>query len=85
MIDSKRTLEAILGRTVAAFAYPYGSLAEVGETAMGMVSEVGFEVACANVPEPVTRRSDPSLLPRFLVRDWDGDKFAKQLRLFFNR
>jgi peptidoglycan/xylan/chitin deacetylase (PgdA/CDA1 family) len=85
MVASKRTLEAILGRTIAAFAYPYGNLTAVGETAMGMVREVGFEVACTTVSEPVTRQSDPSLLPRFLVRDWDGDKFATQLGLFFNR
>lgn len=83
IVESKRHLEGILGHPVTAFSYPYGGKADVGQEAVRLVQEGGYEVACANFPSPVTHRSDPFFLPRYLVRDWDGEEFARRLRGWF--
>lgn len=83
IVESKRHLEGILGRPVTAFSYPYGGRDDVGKDTVKLVQEAGYEVACANFPSPVTRRADPFFLPRYLVRDWDGERFARRLRGWF--
>lgn len=83
IVESKRYLEDILGRRVTALSYPYGGGNDVGEDAVRLVQEAGYEVACANFPAPITHRSNPFFLPRFLVRDWDREGFASRLRGFF--
>lgn len=76
--ESKAACEAIVGKPVTAFAYPYGDLdAEVRAT----VATTGFAIACSAVPGAVTTASDVLALPRIQVLDWDGDAFAQALGL----
>jgi peptidoglycan/xylan/chitin deacetylase (PgdA/CDA1 family) len=82
--ESKRHLEVIIGRRVTAFSYPYGGRSDVGQDAVRLVREAGYDLACANFPSPITRRSNAFFLPRYLVRDWDGEEFARRLRGFFH-
>jgi peptidoglycan/xylan/chitin deacetylase (PgdA/CDA1 family) len=77
--SSKARLEEILGRAVASFAYPYGSRSHYTTQTIGFVREAGFACACSNYRDVVWRGSDPFQLPRVLVRDCDGDEFARQL------
>lgn len=84
IFQSKRYLEEILGCPVSSFSYPYGGKWDAGEDTIEVVREAGYRLACANFAAPVTRNSDPYWLPRFLVRDWNGDEFAKRLRRFFS-
>jgi len=81
--QSKRRLEEILGCPVTAFSYPYGENAAIGQDVVGLVQEAGYLLACANFPAPVNRWTNPFLLPRYLIRDWDGDEFARRLRGWF--
>lgn len=85
MAESKRRLEAMLGREITTFCYPHGDWSDVGETATRLAQEVGFEAACAAVPRPVSYRENPFWLPRFDVLDWDGDELARRLQMFFRR
>jgi peptidoglycan/xylan/chitin deacetylase (PgdA/CDA1 family) len=77
---SKACLEEILGRPVTSFAYPYGGRSDYTAETVAIVREVGYDHACSNFEGLVGRGTDPWQLPRFLVRDWDGDKFARLLR-----
>jgi peptidoglycan/xylan/chitin deacetylase (PgdA/CDA1 family) len=81
--ESKKMLEAILGQEITAFSYPYGSISDGGKEAIHLVQEAGFKSACTNTPGIVTLSSHPFWLPRFLIRDWDGEGFKRQLSLFF--
>ncbi len=78
-----RLLEQALERRVQSFAYPYGSPWDVGQRTIAIVRELGLREACANTPGQVVRGSNPYWLPRFLVRDWDGDEFERRLRSFY--
>jgi peptidoglycan/xylan/chitin deacetylase (PgdA/CDA1 family) len=83
IIGCKRQLEGILGRPVKSFSYPYGGSGDVGRETIALVREAGYQVACANFPMAVTSRFDPYWVSRCLVRDWDGEEFARRLRAFF--
>ena len=81
---SKEQLEFLLGAPVNSFAYPYGSSQDYAQRTVALVRAAGFASACANIPEPVWQGSDPYQLPRFLVRDWDGEEFSRRLRAWFH-
>ncbi len=74
---SRKHLEDVGGGPVTSFAYPFGGA--TSETRR-LVREAGFTVACSTVEGVVTRFSNPLWLPRVIVRDWDGDRFALELR-----
>jgi peptidoglycan/xylan/chitin deacetylase (PgdA/CDA1 family) len=79
ILGSKQRLESLIGREVSSFAYPYGSRADYTKTTTAIVRDSGFRLACANVPEGVSSSGDRLQLPRFLVRNWDGDEFERHL------
>jgi peptidoglycan/xylan/chitin deacetylase (PgdA/CDA1 family) len=80
VLESKRHLERLLERPIVSFSYPFGTRRDYDATTVGLVKTAGFERACANVADRLTRRTSPWELPRILVRDWDGDTFARNLR-----
>ena len=78
--DGKRVLESIVGDRVTSFAYPFGRTADYTAETMQIVRDAGFSRACSNQTGRIDRSTDPFALPRFFVRDWDGDRFAAALR-----
>ncbi|SRR5579883_335044 len=80
---SRRDLEQWLNRPITSFSYPYGSPnLDFDRGTVSVVREAGFNLTTANFPACVTRLSDVYQLPRFLVRNWDGDEFARRLERF---
>lgn len=73
---SKRNLEGIIGRSVAHFSYPYGSF---NAAAVAVCAENQFRSAVTCIEEPVERKAPRHRWPRFLVRDWSGPEFERQL------
>ena len=81
--ESKRELENIVGHTIASFAYPHGGRGDYATESVCAVREAGFEQACTAIPGVVNARSDLFQLPRLMVMDWDGERFARQIRSWF--
>lgn len=79
IVGSKTELEQLLDRPVGTFAYPYGGPTEYGGSAVAAVRRAGFDLACANVPGVVRSGTDAFQIPRFVVRDWEGDDFERAL------
>ena len=80
---SKNELEEIIGHPITNFAYPYGSREDYTAETIALVREAGFNCACSNFADIVCQDTDPFQIPRVIVRDWDGETFARQLRQWF--
>jgi peptidoglycan/xylan/chitin deacetylase (PgdA/CDA1 family) len=74
---SREDLEALLGRPVSAFAYPYG-LAD--ERATAAVEEAGFEIALTVENRRATLVDDPMVMPRIEICGTDSPlRFLRKL------
>lgn len=76
----KRSLEALLGRPVGSFAYPFGVFGPESST---IVCKAGFQNACTTAAMSMRRSSDRYLLPRMGVLDCNGEIFERWLRRCF--
>jgi peptidoglycan/xylan/chitin deacetylase (PgdA/CDA1 family) len=72
-------LQQMTGHAVTSFSYPYGTRVAIGSHAPRIVAEAGCVAARANWPGLVTRRSNPFLLPGFIVRDWSAEELESRL------
>jgi len=81
--ESKDSLEEVLGRSVDAFSYPYGSWSDYDDRTVSLLEEAGFSYACSNIQGVVTNKVRPHELPRFVVRDWGREEFERNLEGWF--
>jgi peptidoglycan/xylan/chitin deacetylase (PgdA/CDA1 family) len=79
IMQSKRTLENLLDRSVTSFSYPYGGPQDYTQVTARIVQEGGFSSACANFAGVVTLSTDCFQIPRIYVPDVDGDGFRRLL------
>ncbi len=75
--ESKRDLEAILGRPLRAFSYPNGSSSELTRA---LVRESGFSCAFASHSGVATASGDAYRLPRFWVGRMEPDALRRLIR-----
>ena len=75
--ESKRSCEALIGRSVEGFAYPFG---DHDKASVACVREAGFAFACSTEDGVLTDRSELWRLPRLAVRNWPAERFAGWLR-----
>ena len=85
IINSKQLLEEMIGHPVSSFSYPYGTKRDFTGVTARLARQAGFQVACANFEATIDRNTDRYILPRFLVRNWDGDEFQRRLAAWFER
>jgi peptidoglycan/xylan/chitin deacetylase (PgdA/CDA1 family) len=85
IFSSKRDLEEIIGQEVVTFSYPFGRKCEYNQASVSLCKEAGFMKVAANFPGQVHQWTDPMQLPRHLVRNWDVDEFAGEMRKFWTR
>ena len=77
--SSKDRLEQILGRKVAALAYPHGSCSADTKR---LAEAAGYGFACGTQRRPVQRGADRYELPRVGVRNVPGREFKAMLAEF---
>lgn len=77
--QNKTYLENVTASPITSFAYPYGSEADYSLDTIRMVQDAGYKVACSATPDVVWRGSSLWTLPRIIVRDCDGNTFARWL------
>jgi peptidoglycan/xylan/chitin deacetylase (PgdA/CDA1 family) len=81
----KNDLEKITGTEITTFSYPFGRKTDYDRTSVRLCREAGFIKAAVNFPGQVHSWTDPFQLPRHLVRNWDPDTFAAEMKGFWTR
>jgi peptidoglycan/xylan/chitin deacetylase (PgdA/CDA1 family) len=81
--DSRAALEALLGRPVTLFSYPFGHPHSFTSQTRRLVREAGYQAACANWTGLVAEGADPLRLPRVYVGDLEGAVLCRQLDQLF--
>ena len=84
IVDCKKILEIIIKKEIISFAYPFGKKEDYTNVSRKLVKKAGFKCACSNFPRIVRWGSDVYQLPRYLVRDWDSEKFTHHIEKWFN-
>jgi peptidoglycan/xylan/chitin deacetylase (PgdA/CDA1 family) len=80
----KSELETLLNRSVRNFAYPYGDPSVSAVEIECALRETGFRSACSTSEGVVHKHSNLFHLPRYMVLNWDGKTFYRQLSCWFN-
>jgi peptidoglycan/xylan/chitin deacetylase (PgdA/CDA1 family) len=79
ILDCARSLERVLGRPVPTFAFPYGAV----DRGSAAISRQHYRWSMTCDPTPVASWFDVARVPRFEVKGWDKDTFAKRLESMF--
>ena len=77
--QSRRRCEALIGRPVTGFAYPYGDFDAASRAA---VRSAGLTHACTTVERSLRRGGDPFAIPRIGVANWTEDEFRREVLTF---
>ncbi len=73
----RQRLEEWINKKVTSFAYPFG---DYSSETIEILPRLKFQNACTIVARPVYRGTNPFLLGRFMVFNWNGDEFEEKLR-----
>lgn len=82
VLRGKERLEAIVGRPVTSFSYPFGGTLDVSVSSVETVRKAGFARACTTRRAAVRPTSDPFRLPRVYVGNWSGEEFERRMALW---
>ena len=79
--ENKKKLEKYLKRRIRFFAYPYGSRTHYNNHSIELAKKY-FKFSFSNFKGNVHKDSNHFEIPRFIVRDWNIDKFKVKLEGF---
>lgn len=74
--ESRAACEALAGRPVTGFSYPFGDIDRESREA---VRDAGFAFACTTSGQAISPATDLLQLPRATVGDWDAEEFRLHL------
>lgn len=77
---SKQQLEAVIGKPIRLFSYPFGTAADFTTETVQAVMDAGYHAAIANIQSEITFPLDQYAVPRRLVRNWCKTDFSEWMR-----
>lgn len=77
--ESKRSLESLLNIKMESFSYPYGNDGSFTDETIDIVKESGFSCGISNIQDVVISSTDIYKIPRFLIRNWDINRFKNEI------
>lgn len=81
--ECKTQIETILKRSVECFSYPYGTREDYTHETVRIVQQ-HFKCGVSNFPGRFEASTNQFEIPRFVVRNWDGETFRRRLKEWLN-
>ena len=78
--ENKHFLEGVTGSPLRHFSFPSG---KYNAHSIEAVQEAGFQSSVTTDHKPITKGTNPFLIGRFQVNNWDGDLFERKLKSWF--
>lgn len=82
IIESKISLQNLLGYKVNTFSYSFGGTSDVDPDSIELVKKAGFTCGISNIQGNVDKNGDIFLLNRRIVRNWDLNQFVFHMDSF---
>ncbi|WP_019878764.1 polysaccharide deacetylase family protein [Succinispira mobilis] len=82
---SKSYLEEVLSKEIKVFSYPFGGNNDYNKDTIRILTDLGFTNVASNFRGQVHRWTDCKQIPRYVVRDWDLQKFREAMNGFWVR
>lgn len=79
---SKNILEEITGKTITAFAYPFGGVYDFNNMSKKIVKELGFSFAYSSTQIFAKKTDDYFAIPRLNIRECTVFELSKKLMMF---
>lgn len=80
IVESRKRLEELTGRSVWSFSYPHG---DFDQRTIEVVKRAGFALACSSLEGLASGSADRFRLPRQVVLDWGRAEFARRVDAWF--
>jgi peptidoglycan/xylan/chitin deacetylase (PgdA/CDA1 family) len=77
-----KELEIMLNKQLNVFSYPFGNVDDFNAETVDMCRENGFSKVAANFPGQAHTWTDPMLIPRQIVRNWNKKEFTSKIFRF---
>lgn len=81
--QSVKALEALLGREITVFSYPFGTIRDFDQTTIDICRKAHIVKAAANIPGIWTSGCDDYRIPRNLVRNWEIKEYINRVEAFW--
>lgn len=79
IMESKRTLEEIIGQEVKLFAYPFGTKDNYSDVTIDLLKEAGYEKAVVAYSGDLSKSANMYELNRFPVKNYDESDFINYI------
>lgn len=84
ILESKKSLEKILGHKITTFSYPFGGKQDYTMETVENVRKAGYIKAASNYSGQIHAKfKNYHEYPRHLVRNWDIDRFKAEINAFW--
>lgn len=78
--NSKQTIENIINKKIEVFSYPFGGKSTYTEETVSILKKCGYIAAASNYPGAADEADSCFELPRNIVRNWDIEQFAREMK-----
>lgn len=79
---SKKILEQLIQKRIMSFSYPFGQKRDIDENTIQLVKDSGYACGIANIQANIDNKTDPYMIPRRLIRNWDLSEFQQMINRF---
>lgn len=79
LVEGRRRLETLTGRSIDVLAYPFGKRADVSSQTRRLAADAGYVAAFLSTPQSIVPSSDRYALPRLTVHDWTAEVLLQRI------